>query len=348
MDKPVRVVQYGLGPIGQECLRTILAKENTGEVKLVGAIDIDPEKVGRDVADFIGRDSKTGVVIGENAEKVLEDTSPHVVLHTTSSFLDRVHLQLKNCIRMGVHVVSSTEELSYPYDRHPELSLELDALAKEQGVVVVGTGVNPGFAMDTMALLSTGVCSEVSEVHVRRVVDAGKRRLPLQKKVGAGLSAAEFEERKKTGTFGHIGLRESLLFVAKGLGWPLDRIEETLDPMIADKDVQTRFLTVTGGQVAGIHHAIQGYAGGKAILTLDLKMYVGADDPHDGVRVVGDPPIDLIVHGGIFGDTATVATLVNAIPLVMRAEPGLKTMMDLPVPRAFATSPLVKKRAAVV
>jgi 4-hydroxy-tetrahydrodipicolinate reductase len=259
--------------------------------------------------------------------------------------MDRVHLQLKQCIAKSVHVVSSTEELSFPYDRHPELSVELDALAKEQGVVVVGTGVNPGFAMDTMALLSTGVCSEVTEVHVRRVVDAGKRRLPLQRKVGAGISVTEFEEKKKTGTFGHIGLRESLLFVASGLGWPLDRIEETLDAVIADQQVVTNFVTIQSGHVAGIHHAVQGYAGGKAILTLDLKMYVGAVDPHDGVRVLGSPPIDLMVHGGIFGDTATVAALVNAVPLVMKAQPGLKTMMDLPVPRAFATTPLSRKKA---
>ena len=343
MDKPIRVVQYGIGPIGVECIRTVVSKEDTGLIKLVGAIDIDPSKAGRDVSEIIGREEKTGVLIGDDAARVLEDTRPDVVLHTTSSFLDRVQEQLVDCARKGVHVVSSTEELSYPYERHPGLSIELDAIAKEQGVVILGTGVNPGFAMDTMALLATGVCSDVAEVHVERVVDAGKRRLPLQRKVGAGLSVAEFEEKKKTGTFGHIGLRESLLFVAAGLGWSLDRIEESLEPVVAEDDIETRFLSVTAGQVAGIHHSIIGYVDGRPILALDLRMYVGADEPHDGVHVVGTPPIDLVVREGIFGDTATVAALVNAVPLVMRAAPGLKTMMDLPVPRAFATSPVLKK-----
>lgn len=345
MNTPIRVVQYGIGPIGQECLRTVLAKHETGLVELVGAIDIDPEKAGKDVAELVGRDEPTGVVVEQDADDLLRRTSPDVVLHTTSSFLDRVQQQIVQCVKHGAHVISSTEELSFPYDRHPELSDELDGLAKQHGVTVVGTGVNPGFAMDTLALLSTGVCADVTELHVERVVDAGKRRLPLQRKVGAGLTVEEFEERKRTGTFGHIGLKESLLFVANGLGWPLERVEESLDPMIADRDVKTPFLTVSSGSVAGIHHAIRGYVDGMPILTLDLKMYVGAEEPRDAVRVVGSPPIDLVVREGIFGDTATVAALVNMVPIVGKAEPGLKTMMDLPIPRAFATTPLLRKKA---
>ncbi len=343
--RAIRVVQYGVGPIGLECVRTLLEKEKTGLVKLVGAVDVDPEKVGRDLADLIGREQATGIIVRADAPTVIQETDADVVLHTTSSFLDRVQKQLIECVRLGVHVVSSTEELSYPYDRHPDLSEELAGVAEEYGVAVVGTGVNPGFAMDTLALTATGVCSDVRELHVVRVVDAGKRRLPLQRKVGAGLSAEEFADRKKTGKFGHIGLRESLLFVASGLGWTLDRVEETLDAVISDRDVETPYLRVERGRVAGIHHAIKGYVDGAPILTLDLKMFVGAREPRDAVRVVGTPPIDLIVREGIFGDTATVAALVNAIPLVMEARPGLCTMMDLPVPRAFATTPLLRDKA---
>lgn len=345
MDRPIRVVQYGIGPIGQECLRTILKKHDTGLVELVGAIDIDPEKRGRDVAELVGQSGQTGVLVEENAASVLADKRPDVVLHTTSSFLDRVQEQLALCIGHGAHVISSTEELSFPYDRHPKLSDELDALARRHNVVVVGTGVNPGFAMDTLALMATGACADVTEVHVEREVDAGKRRLPLQRKVGAGLTVEEFAERKETGTFGHVGLKESLLFVAKGLRWSLDRVDETLDPIVADERVETPFLSVNAGGVAGIHHAIRGYVDGQPILTLDLKMFVGAKAPRDAIRVVGTPPIDLIVREGIFGDTATVAALVNMIPIVVKAEPGLKTMMDLPVPRAFATTPLLKQAA---
>jgi 4-hydroxy-tetrahydrodipicolinate reductase len=249
-----------------------------------------------------------------------------------------MHAQLLQCAAAGAHVVSSTEELSYPYDRHPAIARELDTAAKAHGVVILGTGVNPGYAMDTLALTATGVCNEVRAVHVERVVDAGKRREPLQRKVGAGLTAEAFEAKKKTGTFGHIGLRESLLMLADGLGWKLGEIDETLGPMIAGEDFKTPFLQVRKGEVAGIHHAITGSVNGAVVLSLDLKMYVGADAPRDAVRVDGDPPIDLVVRGGIFGDTATVATLINGIPLVLGAAPGLRTMKDVPVPRAFATT----------
>lgn len=340
MSSPVRVLQYGVGPIGLACIRTILAKQETGQLVLAGAVDISPEKVGRDVAELLGGGlSPTGILVSDDTAAVLAETTPDVVLHTTTSFLDRVHGQIKECIRCGVPVVSSTEELSFSYDRHPGLSASLHKEAVKHGVAVVGTGVNPGYAMDTLALMATGVCTDVSEVHAVRVVDAGKRRKPLQLKVGAGLSAREFEEKKATGVFGHIGLRESLFFVAKGLDWPLDRVDEQLHPVLADAEISTPFLTAPSGSVAGIHHSITGYVGGRPLLSLDLKMFVGAEEPRDAVRVVGDPPVDLVVRGGIFGDTATVATLINAIPLVLRASPGLKTMMDLPVPRAFACSP---------
>jgi 4-hydroxy-tetrahydrodipicolinate reductase len=344
-EDPIRIVQYGIGPIGLECLRTVLAKEGTGLVKLVGAIDIDPEKAGRDVAELLQLDEVTGIEVQEDASEVLRNVRPDVVIHTTSSFLDRVHGQLLDCVRFGAHVVSSTEELSFPYDRHAGLSTELNALAREHGVVVVGTGVNPGFAMDTLALTATGVCSDVSEVHVTRIVDAGKRRLPLQRKVGAGLTVEVFEEQRATGTFGHIGLRESLLFLARGLHWQLDRVEERLRPVLADTEIDTSFLHVGAGCVTGIHHDVQGYIGADPVLTLDLKMYVGARNARDAVRVVGAPPVDLEIRNGIFGDTATVAALVNAVPLVMQAQPGLKTMMDLPVPRAFATGRMLHKQA---
>ena len=337
METPVRVVQYGLGPIGLSCARTVLEKAKTGHIELVGAIDINPDKVGRDLASLLDLPTPTGIVVSGNAVEVLERTRPQVVLHTTSSFLDRMYEQLEQCAAAGAHVVSSTEELSFPYDRHPHLAKRLDQVARMHGVTLLGTGVNPGYAMDALALMATGVCNDVRSITVQRVVDAGQRRMPLQRKVGAGLTVSAFEAKKETGTFGHIGLRESLLMVARGLDWRLDDIAETLEPVVSEKTIQTPFFLVEKGYVAGIHHAITGAIEGRTVLSLDLKMYVGAPDPRDAVLVDGDPPIDLIIRGGIFGDTATVATLINAVPLVMNAAHGLKTVADVPVPRAFAS-----------
>ncbi|MFT4605658.1 MAG: hypothetical protein ACI9W4_002402 [Rhodothermales bacterium] len=332
--KTIRVVQFGIGPIGASTLRTVLSKGDA--FQLVGAIDVDPAKVGRDAAVVAGLEQPCGIQVRADAEAVLRETKPDVVMHTTSSFLDRMYDQLILCARSGCNVVSSTEELSYPYHRHPKISAELDEVARENGVTMLGTGVNPGFAMDALALMATGVCNTVKSIRVRRVVDAGKRRRPLQMKVGAGLTETEFSEKKATGTFGHIGLVESLYMVAEKLGWTLDRIDERLNPVISSREVKTPYLTVEAGQVAGIHHAAEGFVGERQVVSLDLKMFVGAEDPVDAVTVVGDPPIDLAIRGGIFGDTATVAALVNAVPLVLDARPGLVTVADIPLPRAYA------------
>jgi len=342
MDSPLRIVQYGLGPIGQSTVRTVLDKQETGHVKLVGAVDIDPDKIGRDVAALLGGAvTRTGVVVSDGAEQVLNETDPDVVLHTTTSFLEGVSKQLTQCMEAGADVVSSTEELSFPHDRHPERAKHLDQVARETGQTLVGTGVNPGYAMDTLPLAATGVCTEVNVVHVERVVDAGERRGPLQEKVGAGISPEAFAEKKAAGGFGHIGLHESLLMVADGLGWSVDAIEETLEPVTADRAIETGHRSVAPGEVAGIHHAAVGVIDGHELLTLDLKMYVGAENLRDTVQVEGEPPIDLTIRGGIFGDTATVAMLVNTVSLALDAEAGLQTMADLPVPRAFGTEPVL-------
>lgn len=340
MPTPLRVVQYGLGPIGQATARAVLEKQESGHMTLVGAVDIDPVKVGTNVGELVGaEDADTTVRVSDDPEWVLGSGEPDVVLHTTSSFVEDVEDQLLRCIHAGVDVVSSTEELAFPFERHPERAQALDRAAQEAGVVIVGTGVNPGYAMDTLSLMATGVCTDVDAVHVERVVDAGKRRGPLQEKVGAGISTESFAEKKAAGGFGHIGLRESLLMVADGLGWSLDSVEEELEPMIADEPVDTGHRSVGSGDVAGIHHAARGAVDGSEVLTLDLKMYVGAEYPRDTITVEGTPPIDLTIDGGIFGDTATTAMLVNMAARVSEASPGLRTMMDLPVPRAIGTTP---------
>lgn len=335
MSRRFKVVQYGIGPIGLSCLKTVLSKPN--HIELVGVIDIDPAKVGKDVGEILGLPEKTGVLVSADADAVLSSTKPDVVLHTTSSFLARMYDQLILCASYGANVVSSTEELSYPYGRHPAISLELDKVAKENGVTLLGTGVNPGYAMDALALMTTGVCNSVSSITVNREVNAGLRRLPLQQKVGAGITEAQFAEKKATGMFGHIGLVESIRLIADGMGWSIDRIEEILEPVISSKQVVTPYLTVEKGQVAGIHHHAYGYDGDEKLISLDLKMFVGAENPRDEVIAESDPPMNMLVRGGIFGDTATVATLVNSIPLVVDAAPGLKTVKDIPLLRAFGT-----------
>jgi 4-hydroxy-tetrahydrodipicolinate reductase len=328
----IRVVQFGLGPIGQACVQALLPKP---AFHLVGGIDADRQKVGKDLGEVCGLKKRLGLAVRGDAEAALAEWRPHVALHTTQSFLNQIEDQLATLIRGGVNVVSSTEELFYPYERDPEFCQRIDALAKQYGVAIVGTGVNPGFVMDVLPLCLTGVCTEVKKIVVTRVVDAGRRRLPLQKKVGAGLTLREFRARVASGTFGHIGLRESALAVMRTMGWPVDEIKESIRPVIAKRKIKTRSYTITSGQVAGLHQTLRVKSSGKERLVLDLQMYVEAKNPSDRVEVIGSPPLSVCVENGIFGDTATVGMLVNTVPKILNAQPGLRTMVELPVPSAY-------------
>lgn len=256
-------------------------------------------------------------------------TQADVVLHSTGSYLPQVRPQLVEIIEAGLNIVSTCEELAYPQAQHPALAEELDKLARKHGVTVLGTGVNPGFAQDTIAIVATGVCQDVKHIAVTRTVEAGERRLPLQKKVGAGLTVAEFEEKAGKRQIRHVGLEESLTMVAHALGWQLDRVEETIEPVIAEKPVKSQFIEVKAGQVSGVHQVARGFKGGQELIVLQLYMHIGPEDPGDSVVIKGTPDIELTVKG-IHGDLSTAAMAVNAVPKVVSAPPGLVTMKDLP------------------
>ncbi|MDZ7266905.1 MAG: dihydrodipicolinate reductase [candidate division KSB1 bacterium] len=328
----IRVVQFGLGPIGQACVKVLLQKAG---VEVAGAIDIDPAKVGRDLGEVCGLRRTTGLVVRGDAAAALAEWRPQVVVHTTSSFLNRIDEQLATIVRAGSHVVSSSEELFYPYERDPEFCRRLDALAQQHGVAVVATGVNPGFAMDILPLTLTGVCTAVRAIRITRVADASKRRLPFQQKIGAGLTPAQFRAKVRAGGFGHIGLRESALTILRRLGWQADQFIESLKPVRATRRITTPYLTVAKGQVTGIHQMLKCRQAGKDLLVFDWKMYVGAPESFDRVEIKGEPPLTMNIAGGIFGDTGTIGALVNTIPKVLQAAPGLRTTVELPVPHAF-------------
>lgn len=324
---PLRVVQFGLGPIGQATARLVLTRPG---LNLVGALDLNPARVGRDVGEVLGQ-APTGVVVRSDAADALAELRPDVVLHTTLSFLGAIEEQLLACIRAGAHVVSSSEELFWPFERDPAFSQRIDAAAQAAGVAVVGTGVNPGFVMDLLPVVLSGVVARVDRLDIRRSVDAGRRRGPLQMKVGAGLSVEAFRAREAAGGFGHIGMIESARAVAAGMGWTGRGVtfRETFAPHLAETSHTTDFVQVEPGQVAGIYQTAAVDVDGAERATLALTMAVGAPD-EDRVRITGDPNLSVVVEGGTFGDTATVAAVVNAVPRVAASRPGLRTVLDLP------------------
>ena len=323
----LRTIHYGIGPIGAEIARVAAAREG---VEIVGAVDIDPAKVGRDLGEVVGLGRALGVPIVASAGELLAATKADVVLHTTGSYLAQVRPQLEELIDAGLNIVSTCEELAYPYAQHPEVAAEIDRRCQERGVTVLGTGVNPGFVMDTLALVMSGVCQQVTAVRCQRVVDASGRRQPLQKKIGSGLTTEEFQQLVDARQVRHVGLYESVVMIAEGLGWPLDEVRETTLPIIAEERIVTEYFDVAPGRVTGVNQVGTGLMGGREVVTLSLQMYLGARDPRDAIQIEGTPNVDLVLQGGTHGDRATTALVVNTARRVVDAPPGIITMKDLP------------------
>lgn len=328
MKKKIRAIQYGVGPIGASIAKLLHEKQ---AIEIVGAIDTDPNKVGKDLGEVSGStDGPWGVKISADAEEVLGQAAD-VVIHSTSSSLPKVMDQLLACLEAESCVVSTCEELSYPYRTYPDLSAKLDAAAKDWGVALVGTGVNPGFVMDKLVITLAGISQRIDHAKALRVVDASKRRLPLQKKIGAGMTVEDFRAKVKEGVIKHVGLPESVAMVADSLGLAVDEITETIEPKVAEDRVQTEYLTVEPGQAAGVHQIARGLKAGKEVVYLELQMYVGAKDPADTLTLTGHPNISLVIPGGSHGDIATASVVVNTIPSILDAPAGLRTSRDLPI-----------------
>lgn len=327
--KRVKVAQFGLGPIGLAALR--LAAEQPW-IEIVGAIDNDPAKAGRSLAEFTQLGSLDGLAVSPTLEEVFRDTQPDVILHTATSRARATLEQMRPALEFGVSVASTCEELIFPALKVPDLFEEYHALCRHTGARVVATGVNPGFVMDVLPICLTGVCRAVEHLRVERVVDAATRRQPLQAKIGSGQEAAAFEEKLRTGEAGHAGLRESLALVAHAMGWGLDQITEMREGILAKRNIQTEFFSVSAGQVCGIHQLAIGTMGGKEKISLELSMYLNAPAPHDLIVVTGQPNLRVAVEGGVAGDEATVAALINVVPRLLAAPAGLRLLTELALP----------------
>ncbi len=328
----IRVLHVGLGPIGAAVVRQVASRHG---FRIVGAVDIDPAKVGKDLGQVIALDRTLKVAVSNDIKKAIKASKPDVVALCTSSSLEKVLPQIEAITKAKVPIVSTTEELSYPYYSNKKLAKRIDKLARKAGVAVLGTGVNPGFVMDALPITLTGVCERVDAIHVDRIQDASIRRLPFQQKIGSGLTPQEFEERVDAGTVRHVGLTESIAMIADAMGWTLDRITDEIKPKIASKPVSSKFLTVKKGQVCGLIQDGVGYRDGKAIITLHMEAYLGAPESFDAVRIEGSPALEMKLAGGVHGDVATASITVNSMPKVIAAPAGLHTMRSLPIPSFF-------------
>lgn len=325
----IKVIIYGCGVMGRKVAELLLDKESFA---IVGVVDINPDLVGKDLGEIIDSPRRIGIPIEDDADVLFKRVDADAVVLTTTSHLKSVYPQVAQCIKAGLDVISTCEELSYPWKRSPELAEEIDKMAKDAGVTVVGTGINPGYLMDSYPLVLTAPLYKVDSIKVTRMMNSGKRRIPFQTKVGTSMTPDEFRQKIEDGTItGHVGLLESINMIADGLGWKLDNaVELPPESVITEKPQETGLGVVEPGNVIGLKSIAHAEMGGKKVISLEFFAYAGVEEEYDEVIIEGIPRLHERIIGGVHGDVGTVAVTVNIIPKAIEASPGIKTMKDLP------------------
>ena len=325
----IRVLLVGLGPIGSAVAQQLEGRKG---FHIVGAVDIDPLKLGQDAGEVLQIGRRLRVAVSDNLTRTIRTAKPHIAVVCTSSALRTVVPQFLQILKHRLPIVTTTEEAAYPAPRNRALARRVDAAALKAKVAVLGTGVNPGFVMDALPIALTAGCARVDAISVTRIQDARNRRLPFQQKIGAGLTREQFRRGVEKGTLRHVGFTESIQMIADALGWKLDRVTDAVEPKIATATIESELLAVDPGYVCGIVQDGVGYVGGEPRIRLHLEAYLGAPESFDSVLIEGSPRIESTIAGGVHGDIATAAMVVNAIPAVIMAPPGFRTMRDMRLP----------------
>jgi len=317
----VKVGFYGFGQINRLVAR--LAIERGWE--LVSAVDTSRDLVGRDVGEVMGV-GRVGVRVSSDPGSL---KGSDVVFHATTSYLDGVFNQLVSAVRTGCNVVSTCETLAYPYLKYPELARRLNELARARGVTVLGTGINPGFIMDTLIVVLSAPHPFVRRVKGVRSFNALKRRESFQRKVGLGLRAGEFRELLRRGVLtGHVGYAESVALIASSMGVKLERVVEGQEPVVADREIVVSGRLFREGEVLGVRGYGHGYVNGRPAISLEVQAHVTAEDFEEVVVEGRDFTVEWR-SSGTPGDLGTAAVLVNLAEYVSSCRPGLITMADV-------------------
>jgi hypothetical protein len=331
MAQPFRVIQVGFGSLGRHIASAILKRDN---LELVAVIDANPDLKNKTIEELV-EDVDSDMTITDDLKLVLKADPADVAIVATASALEAVTSTIEMCLENGLDVISICEELSFPYQKQPDIAKNLDRIAKKKSKTVVGTGINPGYLMDLLPIVLTGPCQYVDRITVTRHMNSSRRRPSFQKKIGTGMTVEEFRKKIDEGQItGHVGLIESIQMIDAGLNLGLDDIEE-LPPeaIIAEEEITNPFATIKKGDVLGLKSVGIGKRNGEQIVTLDFQAYAEATPEYDEVVIEGLPPITQRIKGGVQGDHGTIGMLLNLIPIVVKESPGLKTMKDLPVPR---------------
>ena len=346
MQKPIRVLQWGLGAMGSGMARLMLEKSG---LQIVAAVDSYPEYVGQDLGQVLGVGRDLGVIVTDQPESVLDKEKVDIVTIATTSWVERQMPDLRKIIQAGINVISIAEEMADAEAQNPELAEELDQLAKQQGVTILGTGVNPGFVLDYLVIVLTGGCHSVERIEASRVNDLSPYGPTVMETQGVGITPEAFRKGVAEGTIvGHVGFPESIHMISEALGLGVDRIEETREPIISHVHRETPHVHVEPGMVAGCSHTGIGYSGDKEVIRLihpqQIHPHLEDQDTGDYIHIYGEPEVHMAINPEIAGGKATIGITVNMIPHVVAGSPGLKRMIDLPAPAALMGEPAYRRK----
>lgn len=335
----VKVILWGLGAMGSGMARMLLKKKG---VEIVGVCDRSQSKLGKDMYEVLGveRGDRKPVIISNKIEEVIKEGAADIVLIATDSFTRAAFDKIKFAVENKINVISTAEEMAYPQAQEPELAKEMDRLAKENGVTILGTGINPGLIMDLLVVTMTGCMLDVEHIEAKRVNSLSPFGPAVMEEQGVGITVEEFEKGVKEGTLsGHVGFPESIRMIGDAIGWPVERIETQMAPIVTSVDRKSPYGFAAAGHVAGVNMTGQGYVDGKVKIDMihpqQIEPEMEGTHTGDYITIKGTPEINLSIKPEVEGGLGTIAMCVNMIPHVINASPGLKTMIDLPVPRAI-------------
>lgn len=335
----VKVGIWGFGAMGSGMAEMILKKKG---IEIVGICDRNENRVGKDVFEVLGieRGDRKSVIINGSPEEAFPENSADIVVLATDSFTKGAFDKIKFIAERKMNVISTAEEMAYPKAQQPELAKQIDMIAKENNVTVLGTGINPGFVLDLLILALTGTCESVEHIKAARVNDLSPFGKAVMEEQGVGVTLEEFNKGIENASIaGHVGFPESIMMITDGIGWNLDKVDQTREPIMTNVYRESKYAKVEAGNVAGCRQCGYGYVDGELKIEMEHPQQILPQleglSTGDYITIKGTPNIELAIKPEIPGGVGTIAMCINSIPHVINALPGLKTMLDIPVPRAM-------------
>jgi len=335
----VKVAIWGFGAMGSGMARMLLTKQG---VDIIGVCDMHPDRAGKSIYEALNmaRENRPEVLIKPNIDDVISEGSCDVCLCATDSYTERAFPRLKHVLEKKINVISTAEEMAYPQAQNPVLAAELDRIALANGVTVLGTGINPGLIMDLLVICLTGCMTNVEHIEAKRVNSLSPFGPAVMEEQGVGITVSEFEEGVKKGTLaGHVGFAESIKMIGDAIGWEVGKFEQQMRPIVTTADRKSPYGFAAAGNVAGVNMTGQGYVGEEIKIDMihpqQIEPELEGTETGDFITIKGTPEVNMAIKPEVQGGLGTIAMCVNMIPQVINSEPGLKSMIELPVPRAI-------------